>query len=133
MDWISLVSAVGINTLAMAVITGIQNRRINKAAANNSNADYAQKVIAQADERVAQAISDRERAISERDAAYAESKGQRTAKREWRDKFYAMQDANHELELKNHSLVSSLNEANWHKCEVNGCIKRTPPRKMDTA
>lgn len=132
MDWVSLVSAIGFSGILTAVVTGIQNKRINKASANNSDADYSAKILAQADERVAQALSDRDRAMKERDEAYAEAKGQRKSKRDWREVSVALEREKHALQLEVKDLSAKITVLEWHKCEVTGCANRMPPRQLES-
>lgn len=106
------------------IVTGWQNRRINKA-------DYAGKIIEQSDKRVDQALADKDRALAERDDARSDAKGQRKAKQEWRDKFFTEQKAHHETQLTLKDTSAKLAEADWHRCEQNGCKERIPPRKRE--
>lgn len=124
MDWLTLASALGVSSILQIVVTGWQNRKINKA-------DYAQKIIDQAETRVTHALDDRDRAIKERDEAWADSKGQRKAKQEWRNKCLEEQRAHHKTQLELKDSLAKIAEAEWHRCEVNGCTKRIPPRKRD--
>lgn len=131
MDWISLLAAVGSSGILITIVTAWLNRKVTKGIANNSNADYADKIIAQADRRVEQALTDKERALQERDNAYTESKGQRKAKQEWREKFFAEQKSHHATQLELKDALAKLAEAEWHRCETNGCERRVPPRKRE--
>jgi hypothetical protein len=113
----------------------LSQAEMNKAQATateqTSEADYAEKIIKQSDERVKQALDDKERAVSERDAAYAEAKGQRKAKQEWREKYFEEEKAHHATQLSLKDTEAKLAEAEWHRCEVNGCSKRMPPRSRE--
>lgn len=122
-------SAIGVSGAVTAVVSGLLNKRITTATANNSTADYTEKIIRQADERVAQAISDYNRAIKERDEAYAESKGQRNAKRDHRKLAEQLREENHQLQLRVKDVESKLAIAEWHRCEIVACAKRVPPRQ----
>ncbi len=102
---------------------------ISRAAANNSDADYAEKIIRQADDRVAQYRADMELVRTERDQWQEESKGQRKAKQEWREKYEEAVARTHELELALKDMESKCRESEWHRCETNGCKNRIPPRK----
>lgn len=100
---------------------------------NNSDADYAEKIIKQADDRVAQYRADMELVREERDKWQEESRGQRKAKQEWRGKHEEAVSRIHELELSNKDKDAKLAEAEWHRCETNGCASRIPPRKREAA
>lgn len=129
MDWISLLSAIGFSGILTAIVGAVQNKRINKATADNSSADYTSKIIAQAEDRVNQVLEDRARMLQERNEAYTESKGQRKAKQEMREKLHAEQTLRHETELKLKDAEAKLQEAEWFRCETIACNKRVPPRK----
>lgn len=129
--WVSIITAVVASGILTTIITAIQKRGIVRATANNSNADYTSKIIAQSDARVAQALEDKNRAVKERDDAYADAKGQRKAKQEWREKFFAEQKAHHEAQLTLKDTLAKLASAEWHRCDKNGCVDRKPPRKRD--
>lgn len=131
MDWVSLISAIGVSSVLTTVVTGVLNKRINRATANNSNADYAEKIIKQSDERVAQVLADYNRAMKERDDAFAESKNQRKAKHDWREKAMSAQTTMHEQQLRIKDLESTVKLLEYHKCEIFACSKRVPPRRDD--
>lgn len=84
MDLVSILTAIGASGVVTAVVSWVQNRRINNATAyaatHNAEADYTCRIIEQADKRVAQALDDRDRAFRERAEAYE------TAKRQCKDK-----------------------------------------------
>lgn len=124
MDWITLASALGISGILQLIVTAFQNRKINKA-------DYAQKIIDQCEQRVKQALDDRDEARKERNEAWADAKGQRKAKQEWRDRYFAEQKVHHETQLTLKDTLTKLAETEWHRCEVNGCKDRMPPRKRE--
>jgi hypothetical protein len=131
MDWTTIIVAFVANGVLLGIVTGLQNRRINRASANNSDAEYSSKIIQQSDERVRQALDDRDRVMRERNDAYEESKGQRKAKQEWREKFHDEQKTHHETQLLLKDTENKLSEAEWHRCEMNGCTRRIPPRKRE--
>jgi hypothetical protein len=132
MDILSIITAIAGSGILTAVVGFFQNRRINQASAvaaeRTTEADYTERILKQADDRVAQALADRDRAFKERDDAYAESKLQRKAKQEWRDKFFAEQAAKHSLELELADTKAMLKEERWHRCEAPACNERKPPR-----
>lgn len=123
MDWVTLLSALGIGGVLQFVVTAIFNRKSN-------NADYAQKILDQAEIRVTQALDDRERVTKERDEAREEAKGQRKAKQEWRDKFLNEQRLHHETQLALKDTQSKLVDERWYRCEIK-CPKRKPPRENE--
>lgn len=129
--WLQLLLAVVTSGIITAVVTGIQNKRITNATANNGNADFTAKIIEQAEQRVKHAIDDRDRALAERNDSYAEAKGQRKAKQEWRDKFLKLEKESHTKDLRIKDLEAALAQAEWDKCTVNGCSGRKPPRNRD--
>lgn len=131
MDWISLLVAIGASGIITTIVTAVLNKRITKAQAKNSEADYAAKVIAQCEERVKHALQDRDRALEERNEAREEAKGQRKAKQDWRDKYIESTEALHALKLQFKDEEKATAEANFHRCEVRGCKERKPPRKED--
>jgi microcompartment protein CcmL/EutN len=126
----------------MGIFTWLGSRALNKtiakinesqaemnfAQADSTSADYAEKIIKQADERVTQALADKERSMTERDAAYTEAKAQRKAKQEWRDKYFDEQKAHITTQLELKDTQGRLSEEAWHRCETNGCANRIPPR-----
>lgn len=122
MDWVTLISAFGVSGILQLIITGFQNRKINKA-------DYSQKIIDQSEQRVKQALEDCARMREERDAAYQDAKEQRTAKREWRSKHHDEQQAHHKTQLRVKDLEANLQEAEWFRCEIAACADRKPPRE----
>ncbi len=136
MEWYNILGILlGGGGIISSIVMAYMNRRVTRAQAlqiesqaKTGNADYADKIIEQANERVSQALADRDRALKERDDAYIESKAQRKAKQEWREKYNALVQEKHTLELDNKDLLAKLNEADWHRCEVNGCGNRVPPR-----
>jgi hypothetical protein len=136
----ALLASTGFSTLLITIFGAWQNRKINRikteAEANTAEADYSERIIKQANERVDQAIDDRNRAIAdrdrirnERDAAYGEIKVQRKAKQEWREKFYAEQESKHALHLKLKDTELKMSEERSFRCEVEDCPNRKPPRK----
>lgn len=133
MGWTEIIIAVITSGIITAIVSGILNRRVTRAQANNSDADYAEKIIKQADDRVAQYRADMELVREERDKWQEESRGQRKAKQEWRGKHEEAVSRIHELELSNKDKDAKLAEAEWHRCETNGCASRIPPRKREAA
>lgn len=133
MGWTEIIIAVITSGIITAIVSGILNRRVTRAQANNSDADYAEKIIKQADDRVAQYRADMELVREERDKWQEESRGQRKAKQEWRGKHEEAVSRIHELELSNKDKDAKLAEAEWHRCETNGCANRIPPRKREAA
>lgn len=135
MDWLSIITAIGGSSALAGVFSWLSNRRMNDAQANNSDADYAEKIIKQADERVAQykadadaARADREELRRERDKWMEESRGQRKAKQEWRGRYEEAVARVHKLELSIKDMDAKMAESEWHRCEVMACRKRKPPR-----
>lgn len=47
---------------------------------------------------------------------------------QWRDKYLEEQKAHHATQLELKDAQMQLAEEKWHRCEVNGCTKRVPPR-----
>lgn len=123
MDWVTLLSALGIGGVLQFVVSAIFNRKSN-------NADYAQKILEQAEIRVSQALDDRDRIIKERDYARDEAKGQRKSKQEWRDRFLKEQELHHETQLTLKDIEAKLVDEKWYRCELK-CAKRKPPRENE--
>lgn len=146
MDWENIIAIVlaGGGVVGM-IVQGIMNRRVTRAQAqqieaqskqadeqaNATNANYAGIIIEQSNKRVEQAFADTERMRQERDRWQEECRGQRKAKQEWRSKYEEAVARIHELELANKDWEAKYNEADWHRCEVNGCSRRVPPRTRD--
>ncbi len=128
MDIYTILMNIGGSGVLLTFVTAFVNRKINRATFNNSNADYAGKIIEQADDRVNQYKDDMERLRAERGQCQEECKGQRKAKQEWRGKYEESLSRIHTLELNVKELEGKLAEADWHRCEVNGCHNRIPPR-----
>lgn len=133
MDIATIITAI--NTIAIGILGWLGDRRMKRAEAvskeRTSETDYTGQIIKQAEERVSQLREDKERAIAERDAAYAESKGQRKSKQEWRDKFFEEQKTHHATQIALKDLQAQLREERFHRCEINGCTDRKPPRKRE--
>lgn len=126
-----MLSAAGVAGVLTTVAQALVNRKMNKATANNTEADYTKKIIEQSDARAAQYKEDANLFRKERDEAREESKGQRKAKQEWRDRFYESEKARHALELELSDERAKRAEERWHRCEVNGCNDRMPPRSRE--
>ncbi len=133
MNIADILTAVGVNSILLAVIAFFQNRHINNATAKaterSTEADYTKRILEQADDRVNQAIADRDRVVKERDEAYLEAKAQRKAKQEWRDKFFAEQAERHAVELKLKDSEAERIKERYYRCEVE-CPGRVPPREL---
>ncbi len=135
-----------ITPVALTLLAWLGNRKINRinarqadVTADGSALDNANKVIAQWEGVANRAIADKDRAIVDRDIAYSERnealkqvKEQRKAKQEWREKYFAEKEAHHETQISKKELEAKLAEAEWHRCETNGCEGRKPPRKRTT-
>lgn len=140
MDWGNIIAIVlaGGGVVGM-IVQGIMNRRVTRAQAQqieaqskSTNVDYAGVIIEQSNKRVDQAFADTERMRQERDMWQTECRGQRKAKQEWRAKYEEAVARTHELELANKDAAAKFKEADWHRCEVNGCAKRIPPRTRES-
>jgi septal ring factor EnvC (AmiA/AmiB activator) len=132
MDIISIITALGLNGVLIAVLGWWRDRRKDNIQADTLEVAKVDQIIAQANARVKQYIDDATRLRSERDEARNECKGQRKAKQDWRDKYMETQQNLHDNELENSELKSQLREARFHVCTVNGCVKREPPRNRES-
>ena len=131
MDFVGILSTAGVASVLTTVAQALVNRKMNRAAAKNTEAEYTKKIIEQSDARAAQYKEDANLFRKERDEAREESKGQRKAKQEWRNKFYESERVRHALELELSDERAKRAEDRWHRCEVNGCGNRLPPRSRE--
>ena len=125
MDWISLIAVVGGSSVVSSVLTMIGNRQITRSQANNSAADYAEKIIAQSDKRVEQALADVERLRVEVNA-------QRKQKECLRGELEQAIARIHSLELALKDADMRDTEGRWYRC-VRVCPDRDPPRATEAA
>lgn len=128
MDILSILTAIGASGVISGLLTWLGSRRKDAAQVSNLKADYTDKILQQSNERAAQYKADADQFRKEREEAREEAKGQRRSKQEWRDKYLNSEKRTHELELSVKDVEARIAEERWHRCEVNGCDKRMPPR-----
>ena len=117
-----------INTAAIPLLSGalFYNSRKRKAAAEASQeegkaiataADGWQKLCEKRDEDVRRKEDEIKSKDAKIDSLY--------------DKMNLLRDRISNIESKNHDIQMLNTELEWNRCEVNGCIKRRPPRKRE--
>jgi hypothetical protein len=130
MDWQNILAmALGGGGVLSGLFGWLSSRKTTNAQANVTSADYADKIITQADKRVEQYQTDAETWRAETAKWQEEGKIQRKAKQEWRTKHEEAIARIHELELAIKDKETTIVRLEFDKCLIPHCKARRPPRR----